>query len=68
LTRFKPELTGVPETMLLTLYARASEAKQPNGVLRDPEAERVFELIDYDFERSFGPPNALIAARAARAT
>jgi O-methyltransferase involved in polyketide biosynthesis len=63
-TRLKPELAGIPETMLWTLYARAIEAKRPNGILRDPEAARVFDSIDYDFERSFGEPNLLFVVRA----
>jgi O-methyltransferase involved in polyketide biosynthesis len=64
-TRFKPELSGIPETMLWTLYARAIEAKRSTGILRDPEAARIFDLIDYDFERSFGHPNVLFVVRAA---
>lgn len=65
MTRFKPELAGIPETMLWTLHARASEAKRLNGIIRDPEAARIFDSIDYDFERSFGQPNILFAVRAA---
>jgi O-methyltransferase involved in polyketide biosynthesis len=64
-TRFKPELAGIPETMLWTLHARACEAKRSNGILRDPEAARIFDSIDYDFEKSFGQPNILFVVRAA---
>ncbi|HUB64834.1 MAG TPA: class I SAM-dependent methyltransferase [Methylocella sp.] len=65
MTRVKPELAGIPETMLWTLHGRASEAKRPNGILRDPMAAKIFDSIDYDFEKTFGQPNILFAVRAA---
>lgn len=65
MTRLAPALAGVPETMLWTLYARASEAKRATGILRDPEAVRLLESLDYDFERKFGEPSVLYAVRAA---
>ncbi len=65
MTKIRPELAGIPETMLWTLYARAAEAKRTDGILRDPEAIRVLNSIDYDFERRFGQPNPLFAVRAA---
>lgn len=37
-----PNLTGVPETMLWTLYNRASEARRSKAFLKDPEAVRIF--------------------------
>ncbi|NVB37447.1 class I SAM-dependent methyltransferase [Pseudenhygromyxa sp. WMMC2535] len=58
----QPTLTDVPETMLWTLHNRATEAKRPDGVLRDPDAVRIYDAIDYDYERSFGaaePSHAL---------
>jgi O-methyltransferase involved in polyketide biosynthesis len=57
-------LLGVPETMLWTLYNRASEALRPESLLTDPEAIRIFEAIDYDFERSFGRPDQSHAMRS----
>lgn len=50
-------LTGVPETMLWTLHNRAHEAKRPDSYLPDPECVRIYESIDYDYERSFGKPD-----------
>jgi O-methyltransferase involved in polyketide biosynthesis len=50
-------LSGVPETMLWTLHNRASEARRPNGLLRDPECVRIYESIGYDFASSFGKPD-----------
>jgi O-methyltransferase involved in polyketide biosynthesis len=48
------ELTGVPETMLWTLYYRATEARRPDAVLRDPKAVELVDAIDYPFEQRFG--------------
>lgn len=61
----KPELTDVPETMLWTLHNRASEALRRDGMLRDEEALRIYRALDYDYERSFGRPNASHAVRSA---
>ena len=43
------KLTGVPETMLQTLYARAKESKSGRGYLKDPMAEEIVSRMDYDF-------------------
>lgn len=58
------ELAGVPETMLWTLYNRASEAKRSAGYLRDPDAIRIYDAIAYDYARSFGKPHASHAMRS----
>ncbi|MDI1431347.1 hypothetical protein QHF89_17765 [Polyangium sorediatum] len=57
-------LTGIPETMLWTLHNRASEAKRPDAILRDPDAIRIYESVRYDFERSFGKPDGSHAMRS----
>ena len=44
----KTELSGVPETMLQTVYARAKESRG-RGVIRDPKAEEIIRGLDYDF-------------------
>lgn len=49
-------LTGVPETMLWTLYNRATEARRADSYLHDPECVRIYEAIDYDYSRNFGRP------------
>ena len=41
-------LSGVPETMLQTVYARAKESGG-RGVIRDPRAEELVSELDYDF-------------------
>ncbi|WP_426753723.1 class I SAM-dependent methyltransferase [Myxococcus sp. Y35] len=63
-TRYVPNLTGIPETMLWTLHNRAGEAKRPDGILKDAEAVRIYDAIDYDFEKSFGRAEASHAVRA----
>ena len=44
----KITLSGVPETMLQTLYARAKETRT-RGAIRDEKAAALVERIDYDF-------------------
>ena len=44
----KITLSGVPETMLQTLYARAKESKG-RGAIRDRKAEELIGRLDYDF-------------------
>ena len=44
----KITLSGVPETMLQTVYARARES-WGRGVIRDAKAEELVEKLDYDF-------------------
>jgi O-methyltransferase involved in polyketide biosynthesis len=49
-----PELTGVPETLLWTLYYRAQEAGRPDSVLDDPLAVELVHRIDYPFAARLG--------------
>lgn len=44
----KMNLTGVPETMLQTIYARAKESKG-RGAIFDKKAEEIVSRLDYDF-------------------
>ena len=60
-----PDLSGVSETMLWSLYNRASEARRPDGVLDDRESVRIQSAIDYDFAGRFGEPQGSLAVRAA---
>lgn len=63
-SKLDPQLSGVPETMLWTLHNRASEAKKRRGLLRDPEAVRIYEAINYDYVRHFGRAEGSHAVRA----
>ena len=44
----KIKLSGVPETMLQTIYARAKESRG-RGAIHDAKAEEIIEKLDYDF-------------------
>ena len=46
--REKIKLSGVPETMLQTIYARAKESGG-RGAIHDAKAEEIIEKLDYDF-------------------
>ena len=47
----KITLTGVPETMLQTVYARARESAGC-GAIRDETAEQIIGSLDYDFSHA----------------
>ncbi|GAA0994386.1 class I SAM-dependent methyltransferase [Acrocarpospora macrocephala] len=61
--REKITLTGSPETMLATLYARAVDSRAKRPILNDQEAARAVERIEYDFRRT--GINAMTAAGVA---
>lgn len=44
----KITLSGVPETMLQTIYARAKESKD-RGAINDKKAEEIIGKLNYDF-------------------
>ena len=44
----KIKLSGVPETMLQTVYARAKESRG-RGAIHDKKAEEIVGKLDYDF-------------------
>ena len=44
----KIKLSGVPETMLQTIYARAKESRG-RGAIHDAKAEEIIGRLDYDF-------------------
>jgi len=47
----KVNLSGVSETALLTLSARAREARRADSVIDDPMAVALIDSIDYDFAK-----------------
>ena len=57
-------LQGVPETLLWPLWNRAAEQKRGDRLIYDPFSADLAGRIDYDFEASFGKPNAGHAIRA----
>jgi len=47
-------LSGVAETLLIPLWARAVETRRPDAIIRDPIALEIFENLDYDFSKFEG--------------
>lgn len=45
------QLTSVPETMLIPLWAKATETRRGGNLLSDPYAMKMMQEIDYDFSR-----------------
>ena len=48
----KIDITGVSETMLQTLYARAKETNSQNAKIKDDIAVHIVENIVYDFSKA----------------
>jgi O-methyltransferase involved in polyketide biosynthesis len=57
------DLSGVSETALLTLNARAREARRPDPIIDDPMAIALVDSIQFDFAK-FGPTRQDTALRA----
>jgi O-methyltransferase involved in polyketide biosynthesis len=49
--KISQSLSGVSETLLMTLYARARESQRPDGMIKDDKAVAMVNQIDYDFSR-----------------
>ena len=45
----KIDISGVPETMVQTLYARAKESRRRNALIHDDKAVEMVDRMDYDF-------------------
>jgi O-methyltransferase involved in polyketide biosynthesis len=45
------KLSGVMETLLITLYARAKDAMSETPVINDKKAAEMVKKIDYDFSK-----------------
>lgn len=58
-------LQGVPETLLIPLYARAVETQRPDAICHDPLAVMMMARIDYDFSK-FADATATLVGIAAR--
>lgn len=46
------DLSGAPQTMLATFYAKALDADLPNSILHDRWAKQIVGRIDYDWSRT----------------
>jgi O-methyltransferase involved in polyketide biosynthesis len=47
--KISPSLTGIPETLLITLYQRAKESQRPDAMLKDDKAVEIVRKLDFDF-------------------
>jgi methyltransferase (TIGR00027 family) len=57
--KIRVDLSGAPETMLATLYARALDADADHPILGDAYAKELVQLIDYDWAKTgVTPKNA----------
>jgi O-methyltransferase involved in polyketide biosynthesis len=45
------QLTGVAETLMITLYARYIETQRPDSLFQDPKAVEIAERTNYNFEK-----------------
>ena len=45
------KLKGVPETLLVPLWARATETKNDNPIIKDEKAIEIMDQIEYDFSK-----------------
>jgi O-methyltransferase involved in polyketide biosynthesis len=61
------DLSGAPQTMLATLYAKALDAAGPHPVLGDHHARELVDRLDYDWSRTTITPRTApsVATRAA---
>lgn len=49
--KIENRLSDIPETMLITLWAKAVENKRTDALLRDEKAEEMMQQIEYDFAK-----------------
>ena len=45
------KLTGIPETMLIPLWAKSVESTRSDPIISDPKAVEIVSRMDYDFSR-----------------
>jgi O-methyltransferase involved in polyketide biosynthesis len=60
----KINISGVPETMIQTLYARAKESQKPNHKIYDDKAIEIVSAMDYNFsnaDKDFAMSSGVIA-------
>ncbi|SMG43222.1 hypothetical protein SAMN06275492_13311 [Dethiosulfovibrio salsuginis] len=43
------EMSALPTTMLITLWAKATESSMERPLLRDPKAVEIMKAVDFDF-------------------
>jgi methyltransferase (TIGR00027 family) len=50
--KLRVDLSGAPQTMLATFYAKALDAGLPNPILGDTIAREIIDRIDYDWSKT----------------
>ena len=50
--KFRVDLSGAPQTMLATFYAKALDADLENPILGDRWAKDIVDRIDYDWSKT----------------
>jgi O-methyltransferase involved in polyketide biosynthesis len=50
--KVRVDLTGAPQTMLATFYAKALDAELPKPILGDRLAKEIADRIDYDWKKT----------------
>ena len=45
------QLSAIPETMLITLWAKATETENNGGLIHDDKAVEIIKQLDYDFSK-----------------
>jgi O-methyltransferase involved in polyketide biosynthesis len=63
----KVHLTGVKQTLLITVHAKAMESRSPDSLLKDRFADQALTRLDYDFKPlDLGPDGAISLAMRAK--
>jgi len=57
----KISLTEEQETLLVSLYSKASESQRPAPIFVDPMAQEILERVDYEFTRLNTPRKTTVA-------
>ena len=52
--KIRPDLSEVPATLLVPLWARAEEQKRADPLVRDPKSAEILRALDFDFGRFRG--------------
>lgn len=58
MTKTKVNLGVIQETLLITLWARATEIKQSDPIIVDPKSAEILQAIDYDFDKFVNAKNS----------
>ncbi len=67
MTRICIDLSGISETLLISLYCRAVESQRPDALIRDRRAIELMGRIDYDFSQvKFSAPDLLFTIMRVR--